>query len=107
MNSEWRTQGDFLEPLAGGPFSTLRVGQVRLACIRETDELVLEVHRIEHRSSEQVVDDVPDCWTVRGAAPVVRTEFDESDAPLVGIDSLLGYGKPPKRSSSCKPVFTT
>ena len=47
VNSEWRAPEDFLEPLTGGPFSKLRVGQYRLACVAEYDASVLEVHRIE------------------------------------------------------------
>lgn len=57
VDSEWRDPGDFLEPLTGGPFSKLRVGQYRLACIHDNDELVLEVHRIEHRSGAYTADD--------------------------------------------------
>lgn len=30
VDSEWRDPDDFLEPLTGGPFSKLRVGQYRL-----------------------------------------------------------------------------
>ena len=57
VDSEWRDPDDFLEPLTGGPFSKLRVGQYRLACILDHDELVLEVHRIEHRSGAYTADD--------------------------------------------------
>ena len=32
VESEWRDPDEFLEPLTGGPFSKLRVGQYRLAC---------------------------------------------------------------------------
>jgi mRNA-degrading endonuclease RelE of RelBE toxin-antitoxin system len=32
VESEWREPGEFLEPLTGGPFSKLRIGQYRLAC---------------------------------------------------------------------------
>ena len=31
VDSEWREPDDFLEPLTGGPFSTFRAGQYRLA----------------------------------------------------------------------------
>lgn len=34
VGSEWREPADYLEPLTGGPFSKLRVGQYRLACTR-------------------------------------------------------------------------
>lgn len=57
VDSEWRTPTDFLEPLTGGPFSKLRVGQYRLACVIDHDALVLEVHRIEHRSGAYTADD--------------------------------------------------
>jgi mRNA-degrading endonuclease RelE of RelBE toxin-antitoxin system len=57
VDSEWRDPENFLEPLTGGPFSKLRVGQYRLACILDHDELVLEVHRIEHRSGAYTADD--------------------------------------------------
>lgn len=57
VESEWRDPGEFLEPLTGGPFSKRRVGQYRLACVLDHDELVLEVHRIEHRSGAYTADD--------------------------------------------------
>jgi mRNA interferase RelE/StbE len=57
VESEWRDPGEFLEPLTGGPFSKLRVGQYRLACVLDHDEPVLEVHRIEHRSGAYTADD--------------------------------------------------
>jgi mRNA interferase RelE/StbE len=57
VNSEWRDPSEFLEPLTGGPFSKLRVGLYRLACLLEYDESVLEVHRIEHRSGAYTADD--------------------------------------------------
>ena len=57
VNSEWRAPDDFLEPLTGGPFSKLRVGQYRLACVTDRDASVLEVHRIEHRSGAYTADD--------------------------------------------------
>ncbi|MFB6142723.1 MAG: type II toxin-antitoxin system RelE/ParE family toxin [Halorientalis sp.] len=57
VGSEWRTPDEFLEPLTGGPFSKLRVGQYRLACILESEGSVLEVHRIEHRSGGYTADD--------------------------------------------------
>lgn len=55
--SEWRDPGDYLEPLTGGPFDKLRVGQFRLACVLDHDDYVLEVHRIEHRSGAYTADD--------------------------------------------------
>jgi mRNA-degrading endonuclease RelE of RelBE toxin-antitoxin system len=57
VGSEWRDPDDFVEPLTGGPFSKLRIGQYRLACIVDYDESVLEVHRIEHRSGAYTADD--------------------------------------------------
>ncbi|WP_424017078.1 type II toxin-antitoxin system RelE family toxin [Halorientalis pallida] len=57
IESEWRDPVDFLEPLTGGPFSKLRVGQYRLACVLQHDDSVLEVHRIEHRSGAYTADD--------------------------------------------------
>ncbi|MFB6179466.1 MAG: type II toxin-antitoxin system RelE/ParE family toxin [Halorientalis sp.] len=57
VDSEWRDPDEFLEPLTGGPFSKLRVGQYRLACILEFERSVLEVHRIEHRSGAYTADD--------------------------------------------------
>lgn len=57
VDSEWREPKDFLEPLTGGPFSKLRVGQYRLACTLDSSNLVLEVHRIEHRSGAYTADD--------------------------------------------------
>jgi len=47
----------FIEALTGGPFAKLRIGQYRLACVLDHDELVLEVHRIEHRSGAYTADD--------------------------------------------------
>jgi len=47
----------FIEALTGGPFAKLRIGQYRLACVLAHDELVLEVHRIEHRSGAYTADD--------------------------------------------------
>jgi mRNA-degrading endonuclease RelE of RelBE toxin-antitoxin system len=47
VESEWRDPDEFLEPLTGGPFSKLCVGQYRLACILDRTESVLEVHRID------------------------------------------------------------
>ena len=41
VESEWRDPDEFLEPLTGGPFSKLRVGQYRLACILDRSESVL------------------------------------------------------------------
>lgn len=55
--SEWRDPEDYLEPLTGGPFEKLRVGQYRLACALDRGELVLEIHRIEHRSGAYTADD--------------------------------------------------
>lgn len=57
VDSEWRDPDDFLEPLTGGPFSKLRIGQYRLACIRDERKSVLEVHRLEHRSGAYTADD--------------------------------------------------
>ncbi len=57
VDSEWRQPVDFLEPLTGGPFAKLRVGQYRLACVLDHDTSVLEVHRIEHRSGAYTADD--------------------------------------------------
>jgi mRNA-degrading endonuclease RelE of RelBE toxin-antitoxin system len=57
VESEWREPTDFLDPLIGGPFSKLRVGQYRLACVLDHDRSVLEVHRIEHRSGAYTADD--------------------------------------------------
>lgn len=54
---EWRTPDEYLEPLTGGPFEKLRVGQYRLACVLDRENLVLEVHRIEHRSGAYTADD--------------------------------------------------
>jgi hypothetical protein len=31
--SEWREPDEFFEPLTGDPFSELRIGQYRLACV--------------------------------------------------------------------------
>lgn len=57
VSSEWRDPDDFLEPLTGGPFDKLRIGQFRLACVLDHDERVVEVHRIEHRSGAYTADD--------------------------------------------------
>jgi mRNA-degrading endonuclease RelE of RelBE toxin-antitoxin system len=57
VDSEWRDPDDFVEPLTGGPFSKLRIGQYRLACMVDYDKSVLEVHRIEHRSGAYTADD--------------------------------------------------
>jgi len=50
VDSEWREPDEFLDPLTGGPFSKLRIGNYRLACTLDHGDAVLEVHRIEHRS---------------------------------------------------------
>lgn len=57
VESEWRDPDEFLEPLTGGPFSKLRIGQYRLACVLDGEGDVLEVHRIEHRSGAYTADD--------------------------------------------------
>lgn len=57
VDSEWREPDAFLEPLTGGPFSKLRIGNYRLACILNRRHAVLEVHRIEHRSGAYTADD--------------------------------------------------
>lgn len=57
VESAWRDPDDFLEPLTGGPFSKLRVGQYRLACTLDHSGSMLEVHRIEHRSGAYTADD--------------------------------------------------
>ncbi|WP_340101953.1 type II toxin-antitoxin system RelE family toxin [Salinibaculum salinum] len=57
VESEWREPDEFLDPLTGGPFSKLRVGQYRLACTLDRTGSVLEVHRIEHRSGAYTADD--------------------------------------------------
>lgn len=57
VDSEWREPGDFLEPLAGGPFSKLRIGQYRLGCIVNREDHILEVHRIQHRGAAYTADD--------------------------------------------------
>ena len=57
VDSEWRAPAEFLEPLTGGPFSKLRDGQYRLACVLDHDSETLEVHRIEHRSGAYTADD--------------------------------------------------
>ena len=57
VESEWREPSEFLEPLTGGPFSKLRIGQYRLACTLDRSESVLEIHRIEHRSGAYTADD--------------------------------------------------
>ena len=57
VESQWRDPGEFLEPLTGGPFSKLRIGEYRLACVSDSGNQVLEVHRIEHRSGAYTADD--------------------------------------------------
>jgi len=57
VDDPWRDPDDYLEPLTGGPFEKLRIGQYRLACVLDRDALVLEVHRIEHRSGAYTADD--------------------------------------------------
>lgn len=57
VESEWRHPDEFLEPLTGGPFSKLRVGKYRGACLLDRSESVLEVHRTEHRSGAYTADD--------------------------------------------------
>lgn len=57
VTAEWRDPADYLEPLTGGPFEKLRVGQYRLACVLDHDARTLEVHRIEHRSGAYTADD--------------------------------------------------
>ena len=49
VESQWRDPDAFLEPLTGGPFSKLRVGEYRLACTLNHHDAAVE-HRIEHRS---------------------------------------------------------
>lgn len=57
VDDQWRDPTDYVEPLAGGPFEKLRVGQYRIACTLDHRNLVLEVHRIEHRSGAYTADD--------------------------------------------------
>lgn len=57
VDDPWRDPDDYLEPLSGGPFEKLRIGQYRLACVLDHDGFVLEVHRIEHRSGAYTADD--------------------------------------------------
>jgi mRNA interferase RelE/StbE len=57
VDDQWRDPSDYLEPLSGGPFEKLRVGQYRLACTLDNGRSVLEVHRIEHRSGAYTADD--------------------------------------------------
>jgi mRNA interferase RelE/StbE len=57
VDDPWRDPSEYLEPLSGGPFEKLRVGQYRLACILDREGRVLEVHRIEHRSGAYTADD--------------------------------------------------
>jgi mRNA-degrading endonuclease RelE of RelBE toxin-antitoxin system len=57
VTSEWRDPAEYLEPLTGGPFEKLRVGQYRLACVLDREARVLEVHRIEHRRGAYTADD--------------------------------------------------
>ncbi|ARS89627.1 type II toxin-antitoxin system RelE family toxin [Natrarchaeobaculum aegyptiacum] len=57
VDSDWRNPDDFLEPLTGGPFDKLRVGQYRVACVPNHGTATLEVHRIEHRSGAYTADD--------------------------------------------------
>lgn len=57
VDSEWRDPDEFLDPLTGGPFSKLRIGQYRLACTLDRSESMVEVHRIEHRNGAYTADD--------------------------------------------------
>jgi len=57
VDSEWRDPDEFLEPLTGGPFAKLRVGQYRLARVLDRGSLVLGGHRIEHRSGAYTTED--------------------------------------------------
>lgn len=54
---ERRDPDDFIQLLAEGTFSKLRIRQYRLACVVDHDKSVLEVHRIEHRSGAYTADD--------------------------------------------------
>ena len=51
VESGWREPDDFLEPLTGGPFSTLQMGQYRLGCVLDREQAIRELHRIQHRGS--------------------------------------------------------
>lgn len=57
VTSEWRSPGDFLEPLTGSPFQKLRVGEYRLGCRLRHDERVLRVESIRKRSGAYSADD--------------------------------------------------
>jgi len=57
VDDQWREPADYVEPLTGGPFEKLRVGQYRLACTLDHRNRTLEVHRIEHRSGAYTADD--------------------------------------------------
>lgn len=57
VDDPWREPSEYLEPLSGGPFEKLRIGQYRLACVLNRDGRMLEVHRIEHRSGAYTADD--------------------------------------------------
>jgi len=52
-----RDPDDYLEPITGGPYAKLRVGEYRLGCVANHDTNVLEVHRIRHRGGAYTADD--------------------------------------------------
>lgn len=57
VTDRWRDPDDYLEPLTGGPYSKLRIGQFRLGVDCDHDDCVLDVYTIERRGSAYTADD--------------------------------------------------
>lgn len=57
VGDEWRTPDEYLEPLTGSPYAKIRIGSFRLACTCLSDEQLLRVYSIEHRSGAYKADD--------------------------------------------------
>lgn len=57
VSSEWRSPGDFLEPLTNSPFRKLRVGDYRLGCRLHRSSKTLRVESVRKRDGAYKGDD--------------------------------------------------
>lgn len=57
VSSEWRSPGDFLDPVTGSPYQKLRVGEYRLGCRLLHEERQLRVESIRKREGAYKSDD--------------------------------------------------
>lgn len=57
VTSEWRSPGDFLEPLTNSPYRKLRVGDYRLGCRLQQSSQTLRVESVRKRDGAYKGDD--------------------------------------------------